>query len=137
MDQLFLQAYDLFWPYVGSDATDDSPFVVYENDPDLLSSVLLQKVFTSKILSTYQSRLDKIFIMWSTQSLKVKNCLYKINDGSCGINNEFGPWRPDAFNVFIQKITQKNIVLGQVQHGLYTYNFLTPDWLPKSARGLP
>jgi hypothetical protein len=75
--------------------------------------------------------------MWSTQSLKVTNCLYKINDGSCGINNEFGSWRPDAFNVFIQKIMQKSDILALVQHGMYTYNFVTPTWLPQSARALP
>ena len=137
MDQLFLQAYDLYWPYVGADATDNSPFFAYQNDPDLLSSVLLQKVFTSKILTPYQGRLNKIYIMWSTQSLKVTNCLYKINDGSCGINNEFGSWRPDAFNVFIQKIMQKSDILALVQHGMYTYNFVTPTWLPQSARALP
>lgn len=137
IDYLHLQAYDLYYPYVGADATADSPFVVYQDDPVNLAKILSQKVFTPTILKSYESRISKIFLMWSTQSLTVKDCLYKINDGSCGINNEFGPWRPDTFNLFIQEMQKTSNVMKNVQHGVYTLNFVRPTWLPKSARQMP
>jgi hypothetical protein len=137
MDYLFLQAYDLYYPYVGADATKDSPFLAYQDDPERLTTVLMQKVFTSKILTPYQSMLKKIFIMWSTQSLQVKDCLYKINDGSCGINNELGSWKPETFNALMQTIMKADPTFSAVQHGMYTYNFVTPKWLPASARAMP
>ena len=137
MDYLYLQAYDLYYPYVGADETADSPFIAYQDDPQYLAKILHQKVFTPSILNAYQSKLNKIHIMWSTQSLIVKDCLYKINDGSCGINNEFGSWRPDSFNSFIQEMIGTSDVMSAVQHGVYTLNFVTPNWLPKSARKMP
>ena len=137
MDYMFLQAYDFYWPYIGADATSDSPFTTYQNDPELLSSVLMQKVFTPTILSQYQSRLSKVHMMWSTQNLGGTNCLYKLNDGSCGVNNEFGSWRPDAFNVFIQQMVKRDPTMAAIQHGMYTMNFVTPQWLPATARSMP
>ena len=137
IDYLFLQAYDLYWPYAGADATSDSIFTAYQDDPVQLASVLMQKVFTPTILAAYQTRLSKIYLMWSTQSLTSTTCLYKLNDGSCGINNEFGSWRPDSFNVFIQQMIQRDPTMASIKHGVYTLNFVTPLWLPLSARTMP
>jgi hypothetical protein len=137
MDYLYLQAYDLYYPFAGADSTPQSIFLKYENDPQGLAAVLLQKVFTQSILNSYQSRLSKVKIMWSTQALGITNCLYKLNDGSCGINYELGSWTPAAFNVLMQTLMAANPILGAVEHGMYTMNFITPDWLPRSARDMP
>ena len=137
IDYLHLEAYDLYYPYSGSDASADSLFLTYQDDPVNLAKILAQKVFTSSILSAYQTKLSKLYIMWSTQSLVVKDCLYKINDASCGVNNEFGSWRPDTFNTFIQEMKKTSSVMANVQHGVYTLNFVRPTWLPINARGMP
>ena len=137
VDYLFLEAYDLYYPYAGADATADSIFTTYKDNPVGLANVLSKNVFTSGILAAYQARLSKIFIMWSTQSLTVTNCLYKLNNGSCGVNNEFGSWRPDTFNQFIQAVKGTSTTMANVQHGVYTLNFVQPTWLPISARTMP
>ena len=135
MDYIYLQVYDLYYPYVGSDATMDSIFETYRDDADGLVNLILKNVLTSTILDTYSARTSKIKLMWSTQSLVEKNCLYKINDGSCGINNEFN-WSPAAFNAFMRKISSSaaGTVLDSVEHGIYTWNFMRQDYLVKSSR---
>jgi hypothetical protein len=134
MDYLFLQVYDLYYPFVGSDASvDSSIFEVFRDDPTSLVSVLTTNVLKSSILSNYKGREARIFLMWSTQYIDEKNCLYKLNDGSCGVNYEFN-WRPYFFNKFVQEIMQSSPVLSSVSHGVYTFNFMRQDWLIKSDR---
>ena len=135
MDYIYLQVYDLYYPYVGSDANADSIFETNRDNPEGLFSVILKNVLTSTIQDIYKTRTSKIKLMWSTQSLIEKNCLYKINDGSCGINNEFN-WSPAPFNAFMRKISSSaaGAVLDAVEHGIYTWNFMRQDYLVKSTR---
>jgi hypothetical protein len=133
MDYMYLQAYDLYYPYPGADTTKDSIFTVYRDDPVALTNVLLSKVFTPAIIAAYQPFLSKIKMMWSTQTLESKACFYTINNGSCGINNEFN-WKPSTFNQFIQLLIRGNPTMSAVEHGIYTFNFLMPTWLPLSSR---
>jgi hypothetical protein len=133
VDYLHLQAYDLYYPYAGADTTEDSIFTVYQDDPASLSNVMLSKVFTSGILAAYQPYLNKIYMMWSTQTMQSRGCFYPVGNAWCGINNEFN-WAPSTFNQFIQLITKNSPAMAAVQHGIYTFNFLMPSWLPASLR---
>ena len=128
MDYLHLQVYDLYYPYVGSDeSSNDSIFETTKNNPQGLVAVLLSKVLTPTILKAYKGRESKIKLMWSTQTLASRNCLYPLRDGSCGINYEFN-WSPDKFNEFLGLVT-KAPELGQFEHGIYTYNFMPRNWV--------
>ena len=133
MDYLYLQVYDLYYPYAGSASSQDSLFEVYQNDPKGLLAVLLSKVLTSSVTDVYKGVENKIALMWSTQTLDNNDCLYLLNDGSCGVNREFN-WAPAAFNNFVQLVKGVAGPLGQVTHGVYTFNFMRQDWLLKSDR---
>jgi len=133
MDYIHLQAYDLYYPYVGADETNDSIFTKYQDNPSALINVLVTNVFTSAIIAAYRPYLQKIHMMWSTQTLQSTRCFYPMNNGRCGLNNEF-KWSPGAFNQFIQLLINKNPTMAAVQHGIYTFNFLMSDWLPLSVR---
>ena len=132
MDYLFLQVYDLYYPYVGSDATSDSLFVKYKHDPATLASVLFKNVLYPAITDVYKGKESKVHLMWSTQTLQDRACLYPTNRGDCGVNNEFN-WDPFYFNQFIQKMQIANST-ASLTHGIYTYNFLHSNWLPASLR---
>jgi hypothetical protein len=135
VDYLFLQAYDFYYPYIGSDATSDSIFIQYENQPDKLVSVIMSKILTNTILSLYEGKWAKIQLMWSTQTLTTTDCLYTTNSGTCGLNNEFGSWSPDSVNLFFQMLLAADPRMKQIRgHGLYTVNFLSNEWLPKNLR---
>ena len=133
MDYLYLQVYDLYYPTPGADATLNSIFEVYRDNPDGLLQTMLANVLTTKITDVYKGRESKVALMWSTQSLSEKNCLYKLNDGSCGINYEFN-WKPHTFNKYMQMVMKARPVLTAVSHGIYTYNFMRQDWLLKKNR---
>jgi hypothetical protein len=127
MDYIHLQVYDLYYPYVGADkSAKDSIFESFRDNPTGLHDVILKKVFTSSILNNYKGRENKIKLMWSTQTLATRNCLYPLRDGTCGVNYEFN-WSPQKFNEFI-KLVQSSYQLGGFEHGIYTYNFMPVNW---------
>ena len=133
MDYIHLQVYDLYYPYEGSDeSSKDSIFVQYQDDPEGLVEVLAQHVFLPGILKAYSGKESKLKLMWSTQTLGDRNCLYPLNDGRCGINYEFD-WKPRTFNEFL-KLVISHPVLGSFEHGVYPYNFMRQDWLVPADR---
>jgi hypothetical protein len=134
MDTIHLQVYDLYYPYAGSDESQkDSVFEKYKDDPQGLANIVLSKVFIPSVLANYQGLGDKIKLMWSTQTLIRDACLYPLNTGKCGVNYEFN-WRPDTFNEFIKIIQSSQSSIAPYEHGVYTFNFMRPDWLVKSSR---
>jgi hypothetical protein len=132
MDYLHLQVYDLYYPFAGADRTPSSIFTTYLNDPEQLANVILTNVLMSTVLDLYQKYPNKILLMWSTQAM-TSNCIYPLNSGKCGINNEFA-WSPVPFNGFMQAIMAANPVLASLPHGIYTFNFLQPEWLTIPTR---
>jgi hypothetical protein len=133
VDYFHLQVYDFYYPYEGADKSQkDSIFEVNKDDPRGLLSTILANVLTPAVLQAYARRQDKIKLMWSTQTLSLRNCLYPLRDGSCGQNYEFS-WNPVKFNEFIQMVLADE-QLGQFEHGIYTYNFMRQDWLVRSQR---
>jgi hypothetical protein len=133
MDYLHLQVYDLYYPYEGSDeSSKDSVFMRYKNDASGLFDVLVKFVFLPGIMKAYSGKESKIKLMWSTQTLADRDCLYPLNDGRCGINYEFN-WKPRAFNEFL-KLMIESPVLGKFEHGVYPYNFMRPGWLKPADR---
>jgi hypothetical protein len=132
MDYLHLQVYDLYYPFAGADSTPSSIFMTYLNNPSQLAKIIMTHVFKSTVLSLYQKYPTKIYLMWSTQAM-TSNCIYPLNSGVCGINNEFA-WSPVPFNEFIQAIMAADPILGSLPHGIYTFNFVQPEWLPISSR---
>jgi hypothetical protein len=129
MDYIHLQCYDLYYPYSGSDeSSTDSIFEKYRDNPAGLAEIVLSKIFTPSVLSNYAGKQSKIKLMWSTQTLKNKQCLYPMNNGSCGVNYEFN-WSPKKFNEFMKLMMQSNSPLSLFEHGVYTYNFMRPDWV--------
>ena len=132
MDYIHLQVYDFYYPYASADKSmTDSLFEVYKDDPQGFVNTVLKNVLTSTVLKAYQGRESKVKLMWSTQNLW-NNCIYPMRDGRCGVNYEFN-WSPAKFNEFVQ-IVQSNPLLGRFEHGIYTYNFIRPDWVVKSSR---
>ena len=133
VDYFHLQVYDFFYPYAGADKSPtDSIFEVYKDDPSGFLSTVLANVLTPTVLKAYAGRESKIKLMWSTQTLSTRNCLYPLRDGSCGVNYEFA-WNPAKFNQLVQ-IMLVSPQLGPFEHGIYTYNFMRQDWLVKSSR---
>ena len=134
-DFLHLQVYDLYYPYPDADKSlTDSIFVKYVNDPVGLANTIVANVLTPTILSFYAGRESQITLMWSTQYISEKNCLYPLGAGaSCGINYEIHS-TPLAFNQFIQSIRSRGGALAQVQHAVYTFNFMQQTWLPVNQR---
>ncbi len=134
-DFLHLQVYDLYYPYSGSDeSVTDSIFVKFVNDPVGLANTIVGNVLTPNILSFYAGRESQITLMWSTQYISEKNCLYPLGAGaSCGINYEIHS-TPIAFNQFIQSMRSRGGALGQVQYAVYTFNFMQQTWLPINQR---
>ena len=134
-DFLHLQVYDLYYPYNGADESlTDSIFVKYEKDPVGLANVIVANVLTPTILSYYAGKESQITLMWSTQFIGEKNCLYPLGAGaSCGINYEIHS-TPAAFNQFMQSIRSRAGSLSQVQHAVYTFNFMQQTWLPLNQR---
>ena len=134
MDTIHLQVYDLYYPYAGSDESKtDSVFEKYKDDPQTLANIVLSKVFIPSVLANYQGLGDKIKLMWSTQTLVPGGCLYPLNTGKCGVNYEFN-WRPDTFNEFMRIVQSSQSAIAPYEHGVYTFNFMRPDWLVKSSR---
>ena len=133
IDYFHLQVYDFFYPYASADKSPtDSIFEVYRDNPSGFLSTVLANVLTPTILKAYAGRESKIKLMWSTQTLAIKNCLYPLRNGLCGVNYEF-QWTPARFNQFAQMVLASP-QLGAFEHGLYTYNFMRQDWLIQSSR---
>ena len=134
-DFLHLQVYDLYYPYIGADESlKDSLFVKFANDPTGLANTIMANVLTPNILSFYAGREKQITLMWSTQYISEKNCLYPLGAGaSCGINYEIHS-TPIAFNQFVQSIRGRGGAMAQVQHAVYTFNFMQQTWLPINQR---
>jgi hypothetical protein len=133
VDYLHLQVYDLYYPVVSAGRSrNTSVFEIYQENGAGLLSVLLSKVFTPSILNAYKGRESKIKLMWSTQALGLSDCIYPLDNDSCGPNYEFD-WSPAGFNQFIQ-LAQASPQLSMFEHGVYTFNFIRQDWLIKSSR---
>jgi len=134
-DFLHLQVYDLYYPYANAGkSSTDSIFVKLVNDPIGLANTIVANVLTPTILSFYAGKESQITLMWSTQYISEKNCLYPLGAGAnCGINYEIHS-TPLAFNQFIQSIRSRSGALSQVQHAVYTFNFMQQTWLPINQR---
>ena len=135
MDNIYLQVYDLYYPYKHADRSlEDSIFVNYNSNPRKLSQIILEEVLKPEILSIYRGREDRLFLMWSTQYISERKCLYPIGEmKSCGINYEIHS-TPANFNEFINRVSAGHEILSRVQHGVYTFNFLQESWMPRSSR---
>ena len=132
LDYLHLQMYDFYYPTAGADSTPSSIFTTYKNDASQLASVIMKHVITPNLIDLYRQFSSKVWLMWSTQSMNT-DCIYPMGYGACGINNEFN-WNPVPFNAFVQEIMASDPVLGSLPHGVYTFNFIRPQWLTIPSR---
>ncbi|TEB16915.1 hypothetical protein C9890_0546 [Perkinsus sp. BL_2016] len=126
VDAFYLQFYDYYYtPYV--DATADSPFLLYLNDPASLVGFTLDTVLEGK--SEDQTKYGpKVSVMWSMQNLGT-GCIFPLNDGSCGVNFEFGAgWSAQAFNEYLKEFRMRSPNLGYKPQGIFQYSFLPQSW---------
>ena len=133
VDYFHLQFYDLYYPYAGSDASaKDSIFEAYKDNPSALLNVITTNILNPTFLKRYVGFEQKIKLMWSTQTLSKSGCIYPMTSGSCGVNYEIN-WNPIRFNQLMQMVLA-HPQLGIFEHGLYTYNFMRPDWVAAASR---
>ena len=126
VDAFYLQFYDFYYtPYV--DATPDSPFLLYLNDPAGLVGFTLDTVLEGK--SEDQTKYGpKVSVMWSMQNLGT-GCIFPLNDGSCGVNFEFGAgWSAQAFNEYLKEFRMRSPNLGYKPQGIFQYSFVPQSW---------
>ena len=75
------------------------------------------------------SRYPNIIFMWSIQHKESDQCLYPLNDGTCGERVDFGSWNPMEFHNFIQAASRRHSVFGERQHALFQFSFLPLSWM--------
>lgn len=126
MDDFYLQFYDYYYePYVN--AGPNSPFLLYKNDPATLAQFTLETVLQGYSESTDRYG-PKVNVMWSLQSMEA-DCIYPLNDGTCGINHEFGSgWTAAAFNQYLKEFRARSPNLGSKPQGLFQYSFMPVSW---------
>ena len=126
-DDFYLQFYDYYYsPSV--DTTDNSPFLLYKNDPQTLADFTVKTVLQgySEDPSRYGS---KVRVMWSLQNM-ANTCIYPLNDGSCGINYEFGAgWTAEAVNEYLKAFRQSSPHLGSKPQGFFQFSFVPLSWM--------
>jgi hypothetical protein len=128
IDKFYIELYDFYTPTAGVNATPDSPFLLYQNQPQMMADFVLNKVLNAAQLTQYAQHSDKIMAMWSSQNIPGP-CLYPLNDGRCGINNELGSWTGPNVNAFIQYIKSQSPAMAALDHGLFQYSFTNPSWV--------
>jgi hypothetical protein len=128
VDKIYIELYDFYTPTAGVDATPNSPFFLYKNQPQVMGDFILNKVLTAAQISLYKQYSSKIMAMWSSQNLAA-DCLYPLTNGFCGANNEFGSWSAASLNQFITYIQSVSPAMAALSHGLFQYSFTPPSWV--------
>jgi len=131
VDEFYLQVYDLYTPQASIDRTPDSRFLTLNGDAAAMASYIADDVLGAKIWSVYDQFAGQITLMWSNQSLS-SDCVYPLNSGNCGVNNEFGSWSPEAFNAFLvefgKKMAGKISNSAQIEQALFQFSFVSQKW---------
>lgn len=128
VDKFYIQLYDFYFPTAGVDATPNSPFLLYKDQPQAMGDFVLTKALTAAQLALYQQYPSKIMAMWSNQNL-AGSCLYPLPSGMCGANNEFGSWSAASMTAFITYIKSKSPAMASLSHGLFQYSFTPTSWV--------
>ena len=125
MDEYYLQFYDYYYsPLV--DRTENSPFIIYKNDPAGLVEFTLSTALEN--LSENPAKYPpKVQVMWSIQSLKA-DCIYPMTDGTCGMNWEFGNWDAASFNEYLREFRKQSPNLGSKPQGIFQFSFIPNNW---------
>lgn len=126
IDDFYLQFYDYYYqPYVN--ATPNSPFLLYKNDPETLADFTVSTVLEGKSEDPTKYN-DKVLVMWSLQTMS-NTCRYPLGNGTCGINDEFGAgWTPEAFNTYLKEFRRASPNLGKKPQGLFQFSFTPQSW---------
>lgn len=137
VDRFYLQVYDLYTPVANVDQTGNSPFLKMQNDGASMAQFIVSQVIAPTIWEAYNELASQVTLMWSSQS-SGKDCLYPLNNGTCGGNNEFGSWSPKAFNDFVVAFKAAATAANQssaetLQHALFQFSFVPTEWVPASA----
>ena len=127
VDKFYIQLYDFYTPTPNVDATPNSPFLLYKNQPQVMGDFVLNQVLSAATMSVYQKYAGQIMAMWSNQNL-AGGCLYPLPSGQCGSVNEFGSWSAQNMNAFISYVKQKSPTMASLTHGLFQYSFTPSSW---------
>jgi hypothetical protein len=127
IDQFYMEMYDFYTPAAYIDASPQSRFVQYVNNPGPLVDYITNQVLSAGQLDLYRQYASKVHAMWSTQSLGT-NCIYPLGT-NCGINNEFGVWSAAGFTSFLSTVKAKSPIFASLAgHGLYEFDLIPTSW---------
>jgi hypothetical protein len=76
---------------------------------------------------------DRIVFMWSLQNRGSNQCMFPLNDNTCGERNDFGSWTGHHFRQFLSELSSRESVFAQRQHALFQFSYVPLTWHPRSG----
>lgn len=119
--------YDFFRPTAYISQTANSRFLLYKNKASKMVNYVVNEAVDKVVQAAYADHRSRAHLMWSLQH-QDDGCVYPLNSGKCGYNNEFGSWNPAPFNEFLRLIKSK---LPHKSQGVYHYDFLPYSMIPE------
>ncbi|EER20269.1 hypothetical protein Pmar_PMAR005521 [Perkinsus marinus ATCC 50983] len=127
VNNLYLEMYDFFRPTAYISQTANSRFLLYKNKASKMVNYVVNEAVDKVVQAAYADHRSRAHLMWSLQH-QDDGCVYPLNSGKCGYNNEFGSWNPAPFNEFLHLIKSR---LPHKSQGVYHYDFLPYSMIPE------
>lgn len=102
------------------------------NNPTRFVDVLEEHQQLGRHYHRYREH-DKIVFMWSLQNSRSNQCLFPLNDNTCGERTDFGSWTGPHFRQFLSELSSREPVFAQRQHALFQFSYVPLTWHSRSG----